>query len=228
MKIRVLSRKSDLAIIQANEFGEYLKSRFPDTQIEYITKSTSGDKDLVTPLSEMPFEGVFTNDLRDQLIHNQCDLIVHSWKDLPIEVGKQTIIASTLKRSDKRDILFIKKNKINKDNTINVLCSSPRRQYNLENFIRNYLPQKYEIINFENIRGNIPTRFKKFINNSENDSFIVAKAAIDRILLNDIPQFKELKNNSINWRQELYLTDDIHLNEKGHEILYRIISKAIF
>ena len=112
MKIRVLSRKSDLAIIQANEFGEYLKSKFPDTQIEYITKSTAGDKDLVTPLSEMPSEGVFTNDLRDQLIHNQCDLIVHSWKDLPIEVGKQTIIASTLKRSDKRDILFIKKNKI--------------------------------------------------------------------------------------------------------------------
>lgn len=193
MKIRVLSRKSDLAIIQAYEFGEYIKSKFPDTQIEYITRSTSGDKDLVTPLSEMPSEGVFTNDLRDELIHNQCDLIVHSWKDLPIEVGKQTIITSTLKRADKRDILFIKKNKINKDGTISVLCSSPRRQYNLENFIGNYLPKKYKIINFENIRGNIPTRFKKFINSSENDCFIVAKAAIDRILLNQIPQFKELK-----------------------------------
>ena len=51
MKIRVLSRKSDLAIIQAYEFGEYLQSKFPDTKIEYITKSTAGDKDLVTPLS---------------------------------------------------------------------------------------------------------------------------------------------------------------------------------
>ena len=68
MKIRVLSRKSDLAIIQAYEFGEYLQSKFPDTEIEYLTKSTSGDKDLVTPLSEMSSEGVFTNDLRDQLI----------------------------------------------------------------------------------------------------------------------------------------------------------------
>ena len=112
----------------------------------------------------MPSEGVFTNDLRDELIHNQCDLIVHSWKDLPIEIGKQTIITSTLKRADKRDILFIKKKKINNDDAISVLCSSPRRQYNLENFIRNYLPKKYNIINFENIRGNIPTRFKKFIN----------------------------------------------------------------
>jgi len=47
-------------------------------------------------------------------------------------------------------------------------------------------------------------------------------------LINLFPKFRELKNSSINWRQELYLTDDIHLNEKGHEILYKIISKAIF
>jgi len=47
-------------------------------------------------------------------------------------------------------------------------------------------------------------------------------------LINIFPKFRELKNSSINWRKELYLTDDIHLNEKGHEILYRAISKAIF
>ena len=111
MKIRVLSRKSDLAIIQAYEFGNYFLSKFHEIEIEYVTKSTSGDKDLVTPLSEMPSEGVFTNDLRDELIRNECDLIVHSWKDLPIEVGEQTKISATLKRSDMRDILFVKKNK---------------------------------------------------------------------------------------------------------------------
>ena len=41
-------------------------------------------------------------------------------------------------------------------------------------------------------------------------------------------KFRELKNSSINWRKELYLTDDIHLNKRGHEILYRVISKAVF
>jgi len=192
MKIRVLSRKSDLAIIQAYEFGDYFKDKYPEIEIEYLTKTTSGDKDLTTPLSEMPSEGVFTNDLRNELINNKCDLIVHSWKDLPIEVGKRTIISSTLKRSDKRDILFLKKDKLSKDDFISILCSSPRRKYNLESFVRNFLPNKYNKIKFENIRGNIPTRFKKFIN-SDNDGFIVAKAAIDRILLNRIPQFNELK-----------------------------------
>ena len=193
MKIRVLSRKSDLAVIQAYEFGEYLKTKFPDVEIEYISKSTSGDKDLTTPLSEMSSEGVFTNDLRDELINNKCDLIVHSWKDLPIEVGDKTIISSTLKRADTRDILFIKKNEVNQDGSISVLCSSPRRKYNIENFIKNYLPKKYKKITFNNIRGNIPTRFKKFLNDAECDGFIVAKAAIDRILLNQIPRFQELK-----------------------------------
>ena len=47
-------------------------------------------------------------------------------------------------------------------------------------------------------------------------------------LINLFPKFRELKNSSTNWRKELYLADDIHLNEKGHEILYRAISKAIF
>ena len=109
MKIRVLSRKSDLATIQAREFGDYLNSKYPDIQIEYLTRSTSGDKDLTTPLAQMPTEGVFTNDLREELINNKCDLIVHSWKDLPIEVGAKTKIVATLKRAYKRDILFVKK-----------------------------------------------------------------------------------------------------------------------
>ncbi len=193
MKIRVLSRKSDLAIIQAREFSEYLQSKHPFVEIDFLTRSTSGDKDLKTPLSEMPTEGVFTNDLRDELINNKCDLIVHSWKDLPIEVGDKTKIAATLKRADKRDILFLKKNKTMDSNKITILCSSPRRQYNLENFIKNYLPQKIDKVNFENIRGNIPTRFKKFLENPDSDGFIVAKAAIDRLLLNNYPEFNELK-----------------------------------
>ena len=193
MKIRVLSRKSDLAIIQAREFSDYLQSKYPFVEIEFLTRNTSGDKDLKTPLSEMPTEGVFTNDLRDELINNKCDLIVHSWKDLPIEVGDKTKIAATLKRADTRDILFLKKNKKIDSKKITILCSSPRRQYNLKNFIKNYLPQKFNEVVFENIRGNIPTRFKKFMENPESDGFIVAKAAIDRLLLNNYSEFNELK-----------------------------------
>ena len=193
-KVRILSRKSDLAIIQAKEVGNKLLNQFPEIDIEYNTKSTFGDKDLTTPLSSMPKAGVFTDDLREHLINNRCDIIVHSWKDLPIDLGKKTYIAGTLSRADQRDILFVKKkniSKINQDKIISILSSSPRRVYNLELFAKDYLPFKLEKINFINIRGNIPTRFKKFIE-GEEDGFILAKAAIDRLLTNNIKDFKQL------------------------------------
>ena len=139
--LNILSRKSDLAVIQAREFGQILSSNFPSIKLNYITKSTSGDKDLKTPLSEMPTEGVFTDDLRDELIKKNCDIIIHSWKDLPLDVGSDTEVAITLDRADERDLLFIKKNstkKINQKNSISIFSSSPRRQYNLEHFIKSY------------------------------------------------------------------------------------------
>ena len=108
-KIRILSRKSDLAVIQAYEVGNYLLKNFPNLNIEYLTKSTSGDKNLETPLHDMPTPGVFTDDLRADLINKKCEMVVHSWKDLPIDIGNKSVIAATLPRADQRDIFFIKK-----------------------------------------------------------------------------------------------------------------------
>ena len=195
-KIDILSRKSDLAVIQAHEFGKVLVSKNPSININFKTKSTSGDKDLTTPLSEMPTEGVFTDDLRDELIKKNCDIVIHSWKDLPLDIGSKTEIAITLNRADERDLLFVKKNNIKKimsEESISILSSSPRRIYNLENFVKDFLPFKIQKTAFINIRGNILTRFKKFIE-SNSDGFVVAKAAIDRLLNADQNYFPEIKN----------------------------------
>ena len=54
----------------------------------------------------MKTTGVFTDDLRHSLVKNECDIIVHSWKDLPIEIEPSTIIAGSLRRADERDILY--------------------------------------------------------------------------------------------------------------------------
>ena len=70
-KIKILSRKSDLAIIQANQVGLRIKEKFPNIDIEYITKKTAGDIDLKTPLSKMENVGVFTDDLRSDLVKNE-------------------------------------------------------------------------------------------------------------------------------------------------------------
>ena len=207
-KLVILSRKSDLAVIQAHEFGEVLLSKYPSLKINYITKNTSGDIDLKTPLSQMPSEGVFTNDLRDDLIKKNCDLIIHSWKDLPLDLGNQTEVAITLDRADPRDLLFIKKNsiqKINQNSSISIFSSSPRRQYNLESFVKNYLPFEIKNITFENIRGNILTRFKKFLDGNV-DGFVVAKAAIDRLIMADQNDFPDLRNNLLSHISECLWT----------------------
>ena len=196
-KIKILSRKSDLAIIQANQVGLRIKEKFPNIDIEYITKKTAGDIDLKTPLSKMENVGVFTDDLRSDLVKNECDIAVHSWKDLPLDLGRETFLGGSLERADQRDILFVKKNnieKINKSKSISVLSSSPRRIYNLNEFIKEYLPFNCKKIFFKDIRGNIPTRFEKFILGHE-DCMVVAKAAIDRLIHSNMDQFNNLSKN---------------------------------
>ena len=103
-----------LARIQANIVAEKIKEEFSNINIEFLTKETSGDIDLSTPLHKMPDPGVFTNDIREELLKNKADLAVHSWKDLPVELQEGTEIVTTLKREDPRDLLIFKKGSIEK------------------------------------------------------------------------------------------------------------------
>ena len=58
--LRIISRKSLLAQVQAQIVADKIKGEFEDIQIEFVTKETSGDIDLTTPLHQMPDAGVFT------------------------------------------------------------------------------------------------------------------------------------------------------------------------
>ena len=110
-----------------------------DFKFELITKETSGDIDLMTPLHQMPDAGVFTNDIREELLNLNADIAVHSWKDLPVEMLEGTEIFSTIEREDPRDLLFFKSSSIRKKN-ITIFTSSPRRKENLSNFLPFTLP----------------------------------------------------------------------------------------
>ena len=201
--IKIISRKSDLAIIQACLVGDAIKDRKSDMFIEYLYKDTRGDIDLTTPLSQLPEIGVFTSDLRESLINEEADIAVHSWKDLPINLTKGTKIIGTLPRADMRDIIFFKKknlDKIEKNKTLNLLTSSPRREYNLNTFLKNALPYQIEKISFDNIRGNIPTRLNKYFF-GDADGIVFAKAALDRLLNNNTDLSKDIRKilDSSNW-----------------------------
>ena len=134
-ELKIISRKSVLARLQALEVSDVIKDKYPDIRIKFITKETKGDLDLNTPLHRMPEMGVFTSDIREELISGKADIAVHSWKDLPVELEDGTEVTATIKRADLRDVLIFKKSSLNKKK-INIYTSSPRRKENLYKFLK--------------------------------------------------------------------------------------------
>ena len=125
--LKIVSRKSPLARIQALLVAKKITQAFPKLEIKHIYKNTLGDEDLTTPLNEMPDIGVFTSDIRTDLLNGVADIAVHSWKDLPVDIEEGTEILGTIDRADMRDMIFLKKDSIGKEN-LNILSSSPRRE----------------------------------------------------------------------------------------------------
>jgi hydroxymethylbilane synthase len=204
-KIRIASRKSALARLQSYHVAHALKKVNPNLEIDFIFQESMGDKNLDSPLWQLPEKGVFTKDLQLDLLAERCDVVVHSWKDLPTETPAGTEIVATLERADIRDVLLIKKDLASGENLkrILLLSSSPRRAYNLSHFLVRALPFVFEKIDFESVRGNVPTRVRKLINHSEAHGLILAKAALDRLLSPSPIHDDEIEAFQFQLRQDL-------------------------
>ncbi len=197
MHLRISARKSDLARLQAYQVGEALQKKIPGTVIQYYFRESLGDKNLTDPLWKMPEKGVFTEDFLQDLLEEKTDMIVHSWKDLPTLPHIQTQVVATLPRADQRDMLLFKKSSVERVQSsavLHVFSSSPRRAYNLENFLKEHLPYGLKDVQFHSVRGNIQTRVKKMLEDPAVDGLIVAKAAIDRLLMAKALEFQETRN----------------------------------
>lgn len=191
MRLKLGARKSDLARIQAYAVGDSIQKAYPEISIDYFFKESLGDKNLHDPLWKMPERGVFTEDFNQDLKDGVVDMVVHSWKDLPTENRPGSAIVATHPRADSRDLLLFKNSSIaKKPQKLKIFSSSPRRAHNIKPFFADYLPWKTTEIEFESVRGNIPTRLKKYLDSSMG-GIIVAKAAIDRILSAQRPEFLE-------------------------------------
>lgn len=194
--LRIASRKSDLARLQSVHVAKLLQSHWPELKIEFQFSESLGDKNLNDPLWKMPEKGVFTSDLSQGLVENRYDLVVHSWKDLPLEADSQVL--GTPPREDPRDLILFRKDAQNdslSDSTLIVLSSSPRRAYNLEPFLKEYLPHAPKLIRFESVRGNIPTRLQKLLEGASGaQALVVAKAAIDRLLAPPSSEFQAVRD----------------------------------
>jgi hydroxymethylbilane synthase len=182
MRLRLLSRSSDLAVLQANIVADALRNRWPSLQVELLTRSSLGDRDTRVDLWQSPDKGLFTADLSQALVAGDADAVVHSWKDLPIQPTEGTVVAATLPRADARDVLLVRPETLAAARpTLHVLTSSRRRAYQLEQSIAALLPWTVERVETVPVRGNIPTRLEKLLD-GQGDALVMAKAALDRLL----------------------------------------------
>jgi hydroxymethylbilane synthase len=193
MRLVLAARRSELARIQAYQVGQALTQANQQVQIDYSFHESLGDRNQNDPLWQMPEKGVFTQDLREGLLEGRYDLAVHSWKDLAIEDDGTTEIAATLPRADMRDLLLVRADRwqeVKATGRLTILTSSPRRSYNLDQFLRRAMPADINELVFEPVRGNVPTRVRKMWQPGA-DALVVAKAAIDRLLQTSQAEFAE-------------------------------------
>lgn len=181
-RLTVLSRASALAALQADLVAKALVARWPGLTIARETRTAEGDRDATLDLWAAPSKGVFTADLSSALTRHEADLVVHSWKDLPIDQPAGTVVAATLERADPRDVLLIRRSTAAaRPPTIRVLSSSPRRAHEVATAGAGLLPWQVQHWDVRAVRGNIPTRLAKLVA-GDGDALIVAKAALDRLL----------------------------------------------
>lgn len=191
-RLTIAARKSDLARLQAYQVGAAIESqarRLGSTvAVRYEFRSSLGDRNSEDPLWKMPERGVFTEDFVRDLESGQADLVVHSWKDLPTAPRPNTAIVATLARADARDVLLVKRAAWDRGGktVFSILTSSPRRAYNLGPLLEWALPWpsgQPQPLEFLPVRGNIATRVRKLIESESADALVVAKAALDRLVL---------------------------------------------
>src|ERR1700735_1869508 len=101
--LRIATRKSPLALWQANYVKTLLEAAHPQLQVEIIGLMTEGDKLLTTPLAEIGGKGLFVKELEKAILERRADIAVHSIKDMPATLTDRLILAAICQREDPRD-----------------------------------------------------------------------------------------------------------------------------
>ncbi|QAX81414.1 hydroxymethylbilane synthase [Candidatus Pseudomonas adelgestsugas] len=102
--IRVATRKSALALWQAEHVKTRLKQIYPDLIVTILPIVSSGDKLLNSPLSKIGGKGLFVKELETALLENKADIAVHSMKDVPMDFPEDLDIFCICEREDPRDV----------------------------------------------------------------------------------------------------------------------------
>ena len=176
--LRIATRKSALALWQAEFVKAELERFHSDLQVELVPMVSRGDKILDVPLAKVGGKGLFVKELEHALIAGEADIAVHSMKDVPMEFPEGLGLEVICEREDPSDA-FVSNNfaslaELPEGSVVGT--SSLRRQCQL-------LASRPDLeIKF--LRGNVNTRLKK-LDDGEYDAIILATAGLVRLEMGD-------------------------------------------
>lgn len=172
--IRIATRKSPLALWQAEYVKAELQKNHPGLQVELLGMSTKGDKILDSPLAKIGGKGLFVKELEVAILEDRADIAVHSMKDVPHDFPEGLGLVTICEREEPRDA-FVSNQFKNLDELpkgAKVGTSSLRRQCQLM-----ALRPDLKVLQ---LRGNVNTRLKK-LDEGQYDAIILAAAGLLRL-----------------------------------------------
>lgn len=176
--IRIATRKSPLALWQANYVRDALLANHESLSVELVAMTTRGDQILDSPLAKVGGKGLFVKELERAMLNDEADIAVHSMKDVPMEFPEGLGLAIICEREDPSDA-FVSNNYESIAQLpagARVGTSSFRRQCQLM-----HQRPDLEIID---LRGNVGTRLGK-LDAGEYDAIILAAAGLMRLQMED-------------------------------------------
>ncbi len=178
--LRIASRKSPLALWQANFIRDAILRHHPKLHVELLPMTTSGDKFLKDKLQTLGGKGLFVKELEEALLDRRADIAVHSMKDVPATCPDGLSLAAIYKRDNPFDALICKTPIDSLRNLplgATIGTTSLRRQSQLLAIRPDF--------KIKPLRGNINTRLSK-MQTDGLDAIVLAVAGLERMNMQDI------------------------------------------
>ena len=173
-QIRIATRKSKLALWQAEHVADQLRRAHPDLQVVLVPMTTQGDRIQDRSLAAIGGKGLFIKELEVAMQEHRADIAVHSMKDVPAGLPPGMALGAILTRADTRDALIS-----NRYPSVDALpanssvgTSSLRRQAQL-------LARRPDL-RIEPLRGNVDTRLRR-LDEGELHAIVLASAGLIRL-----------------------------------------------
>ncbi len=174
MRLRIATRRSRLALWQAEHVKARLEALHAGLAVELLPLSTRGDELLDVRLDKVGGKGLFVKELEGALEAGRAELAVHSMKDVPAQLPPGFVLAAILEREDARDAFV--------SNRYASPAALPRGARVGTSSLRRaaQLAERYPGLELATLRGNVETRLAK-LDRGEYDAILLAAAGLKRL-----------------------------------------------